>query len=657
MEKNNTSYPSLILDYIKNLKKDNDILFDYQNIIYNFLQNPLNRGLLVFHSTGSGKTVTSISVAEYFRKQDRDIIILSTKSLKSNYIKEIINYNKKLNPDINEIEIDNIVDDYKFVTMNASNMINQLQREDNLIDKMLYEVNKFNLDNKVIIIDEAHNLFNSIVNGSKNANEFYELIMKSKNIKLILLTGSPIINNFFEIVPALNMCAGFNVLPEYYRDFKNLYIDESTNSIKNKIKLQSRILGLVSYHGPLFEERYQPFIKSLKESSTKKENFPIKLPIVIEKVPMSKLQNLEYVKLRDIEKKESSRFIGGGINKEQVSVSTSYRIKTRQISNAFLTEEKLTLDNLDIYTPKFKKIYNNIIKFPKQLGIVYSAFLTNGLDVFSTVLRLHNYQQYEENNNNDYKNYAYYTGNQTLEEKDEILKVYNSKENITGKLISILLISSAGSEGLDLKNVRHVHIAEPYWNYARIHQVESRAIRYKSHDDLPEKDKTVSVFIYLSTYNKYYIEEQQNKIKDIIDNAKKENKKLKKKDLDIEKPTDIYLFEKSIKAKELNDKILQLLAEVSIECQYFNKKINFNCFSCNPTNERLYYEDFYLDIEIPSKCQKEETISTEEVILNGNKYYYDLKNNNNIYYYDKIADGYILLEDETIVNKIINKIK
>ena len=661
IDRNNTSYPSLIADYIKTIKPDsNGILFDYQNIVFNYLIRPENRGLLVFHSTGSGKGLTSISIAEKFRKEGRDIIILSTKSLKSNYIKEIKNYNTKINKDIADEELTNIVDEYKFVTMNSSNMIKQLQKSDNLMDEMLYEVNKFKLDDKVLIIDEAHNLFNSIVNGSKNANEFYELVMKSKNIKIIFLTGSPIINSFFEIVPALNMCSGYKVLPEYYKDFKHMYIDEKTNSIKNKIKLQSRILGLVSYHGPLFIEKYQSFIKSLTQKSIEKENFPTKLPLVIEKIPMSKIQNAEYITLRDKEKEESSRFIGAGINKEQSSVSTSYRIRSRQISNCMITKDELTLKNLDDFSPKLKKLYDNTQLFKKQLGIIYSSFLTSGLEFFAKILELNDYIKYDiedTKSSKDYKIYAYYTGSQTIEEKDKILQIYNSKENIDGKIISLLLISSAGSEGLDLKCVRHVHIIEPYWNYARIHQVESRAIRYKSHEDLPKKDRTVKVYIYLSTFQKDYLEEQQNKLKVIIENAKKNNIRLKKRDLDTEKPTDIHLFENSIKAKELNDRILQTLAEVSIECQYFNKKINFNCFYCKATNEKLYHKDFQIDMELPSKCQQEQKVSTEEVIVNGKKYYYDIQNPTNIYYFDKQVDGYIPLEDENIIEKINNKLK
>lgn len=667
LDKNNTSYPSLISEYIKNLPKNN-ILFDYQNIVFHYLTHQNNRGLLVFHTVGSGKSITSISISEHFRKLNRDILILSSKSLKSNYIKEIETYNKKINKNITEEEIKQIIDGYQFVTSNASNMITQLQKKDTAlgIDDMLNEINKFKLDNKVIIVDEAHNLFNSIVNGSKNANEFYDLVMKSKNIKIIFLTGSPIINNFFELVPALNMCAGYTVLPEYFTDFKKMFINESNNTIKNKSKLQSRILGLVSYHGPLFNEKYQPFIYTIKNKTKDKENFPTKLPVTIEKISMSKIQNMEYIKLRDQEKKESSRFgygniSGLGINKETSSVSTSYRIKTRQISNALITKTELTLDNLDIFSPKLKKIYKNIQLFPKQLGIIYSSFLVSGLEFFAKVLNLYGYSEYKvenkSNKNNDYKRYAYYTGSINIETKDEILQTFNSLENIDGKLISLLLISSAGSEGLDLKNVRHVHIMEPYWNYARIHQVEARAIRYKSHEALPKKDRNVKVYIYLSTFHSDYIDEQTHKIKKLIEDAKKTKSPLTKSEIMIEKSTDIHLFETSIKNKELNDKFLQLLAEVSIECQYFNKKINFNCFSCLPTNEKLYHENFQIDMELPSKCQTEEKISTEEVIVNGKKYYYDIKNPKNIYYFNKQSNGYILLENNDIILKINKKLQ
>ena len=658
LEKNNTSYPSIIANYIKEYENDsNNILFNYQNIVFNYLKDPKNRGLLVFHKTGSGKSLTSISIAEYFRHLGRDIIVLSSKSLKSNYIKEINNYNKRIDKEITEDKLKKIINQYKFITMNSSNMIHQLKNSENSIDNMLYEINKFNLNDKIIIVDEAHNLFNSIVNGSKNATEFYDIIMKSKNIKIILLTGSPIINSFFELVPALNMCAGHIVLPEYYSDFKNMFIDETNNTIKNKIKLQSRILGLVSYYGNLYYDKYIEFKQSILEQTEKKEHFPIKLPISIEKVQMSMIQNIQYIKYRDIEKRESSKFYGGGIFKEHDNVSTSYRIRTRQISNVLYdTDLKLSLTTIDIISPKMKKIYENIQLHKNQLGLVYSAFVVNGIEYFTKILNMYGYNQFNYEIENNSNTYALYTGNQTIEEKNKILEIFNSIENITGKIISILLISSAGSEGLDLKNVRHVHIMEPYWNYARIHQVESRAIRYKSHDALKLKDQTVKIYIYLSIYNNEFINNEKQKIKEKIENSKKNNIKLKKTDIEIEKTTDVNIFLNSIKNKEINDKFLQVLMEVSIECEYFNKNINYDCFKCKPTNETLYHNDIYIDINLPSKCIQEKKIKTEEIILNGQKYYYNINNNSDIYYYDKNIDGYLLLDNNIIINKLLNKI-
>ena len=58
------------------------------------------------------------------------------------------------------------------------------------------------------------------------------------------------------------------------------------------------------------------------------------------------------------------------------------------------------------------------------------------------------------------------------------------------------MISPAGAEGINLRNVRQVHIMEPYWNEVRIEQVIGRAIRQCHHSDLPMDERTVDVFRY-----------------------------------------------------------------------------------------------------------------------------------------------------------------
>jgi hypothetical protein len=65
--------------------------------------------------------------------------------------------------------------------------------------------------------------------------------------------------------------------------------------------------------------------------------------------------------------------------------------------------------------------------------------------------------------------------------------------------VPVLLISAAGAEGLDLKETRSLIILEPYWNDARLDQVKGRAVRYRSHANLPKKDRTVDIYTLVLT--------------------------------------------------------------------------------------------------------------------------------------------------------------
>jgi len=68
-------------------------------------------------------------------------------------------------------------------------------------------------DNKVVIIDEAHNLVSRIANaGSKKesiAGSLYKYLMDATNAKIVFLTGTPIINTPREISILFNMLRGY----------------------------------------------------------------------------------------------------------------------------------------------------------------------------------------------------------------------------------------------------------------------------------------------------------------------------------------------------------------------------------------------------------------------------------------------------------------
>ena len=66
--------------------------------------------------------------------------------------------------------------------------------------------------------------------------------------------------------------------------------------------------------------------------------------------------------------------------------------------------------------------------------------------------------------------------------------------------IDVLLITTAGSESLDLKNTRQIHIMEMHWNMSKIDQIIGRAIRYKSHNSLPIDQRNIVIYKWISVF-------------------------------------------------------------------------------------------------------------------------------------------------------------
>ena len=59
-----------------------------------------------------------------------------------------------------------------------------------------------------------------------------------------------------------------------------------------------------------------------------------------------------------------------------------------------------------------------------------------------------------------------------------------------------IIVSRAGSEGLDFKNIRQMHILDPWYNYNRQKQIIGRAVRNFSHCALPYIERNVEIYMY-----------------------------------------------------------------------------------------------------------------------------------------------------------------
>ena len=173
----------------------------------------------------------------------------------------------------------------------------------------------------------------------------------------------------------------------------------------------------------------------------------------------------------------------------------------------------------------------------KGLHLVYSQFRSmEGIGIFALALEANGYARFKIKRNGadsweinmseeemGKPCYALYTGTEDDEEREIIRNIYNgqweyipnniaaqlrlrSSNNNLGEIIRVLMITSAGSEGINLRNTRFVHIMDPYWHPVRSEQVIGRARRICSHKNLPPALQTVEVYVYLMVFTPEQLE-------------------------------------------------------------------------------------------------------------------------------------------------------
>ena len=93
--------------------------------------------------------------------------------------------------------------------------------------------------------------------------------------------------------------------------------------------------------------------------------------------------------------------------------------------------------------------------------------------------------------------------------KNEALKKFSNENNKYGEVVKVFIGTRTVSEGLDFKYIRQVHIMEPWYNLSRHEQIIGRAIRYKSHIDLPYEERNVEIFQYAAIMKKSKISDRE----------------------------------------------------------------------------------------------------------------------------------------------------
>ena len=284
-------------------------------------------------------------------------------------------------------------------------------------------------------------------------------------------------------------------------------------------------------------------------------------------------------------------------------------------ANGFLLRK-----NISKYSTKIASLYDNIVS-STGISFVYSRYVPGCITPIALMLEENGFEpanitgkeniQFHsntkkpsicymcgkvkhgpENHTWSPAKYVLLTGSIDLSKADfaKISGYINREENMYGKLVKVLIGSEVSGEGIDFKRIRQVHVMEPWYNEAKIDQVEGRAVRNGSHRDLPPDQRNVEIFKYCIVPPEQL---QKNKYIETIDEycyriAEDKDKKIKKVeyilkqiaiDCLFQRDNNIRNINRTIKLEDSKGQIINYVTgdkPYSRECNYM-KSCTYNC--------------------------------------------------------------------------------
>ena len=649
---------------------------EQQAILSNIINpNTPYNGILIMHGTGTGKTCSSILIAEQFKDQIKKYntkiyVLVPGPNTKENFKKELLFctgdtylknkdilsqmskqdrireekiashtaqqsykiisyktfYKKVLGEKIVEKKLTN---DNKIKTTYKKNKDGDIERE-SVIDKIS------NMDNSVLIVDEAHNLTNN-----EYGESLKKIIKASENLRVILLSATPMKNLADDIIDLLNFIRPIDkpirrdkVFTSTEKNYLMKFKEGGEKYLKKHAKgyisfyrgnlpflMAKRIDKGVIPEGLLFTyvikcnmkqfqlESYNIAIKNIDDSLSKissaASNFVFPgLDKEEKKIigyssldGMNKVLNQLNVNKEVLIKNINKQLFNGKLSKDEMN-NFLYENEDKNINGLILNKKFLKYFSIKFYKA-FKRI-GKLVEGRKGPGtsFVYSNLVkAGGMEIFAEVLKENGYLEYQENykdydikeNTLDYRTGKTYkefkkkglvnfrpatfilitgaaddSGDDIPEIKQKIIQeVFNSRNNIYGKNLKLVLGTKVMQEGVTLANIREIHILDVHYNLGKVDQVIGRGIRLCKHLDVTNDENKfpkVNVYKYVAA------------IKGTIS-------------------TDETLYQKAELKYLLVKKVERILKEVAVDCPLL---LNNNKF---PEEIRKYKDCVYPTLE------------------------------------------------------------
>jgi len=514
------------------------------------------RNLLMVHGTGAGKTCTAIQIAEEYiirpEFQDKRVLVLANPPIQENFRSQIFNP-ANISFDEDGLLLSKQCTGRRYLEMIQRSSEESLQytdkasrtRVEKLSNKIINEFYEFQgytefaygldreklkksgneitkwihdtFDNRLIIVDEAHNLRDTTeAESSKIFGMALESILKTADgITLVLLTATPMYDTFDEIV--------------YYL---NLFLLNDRKLPGNKPLKASDIFTPSGEFKKGQEALFRGWCSDYI-SYSKGENpftFPFRLPppeeIVAEidretdfdgKAITKPRKYLQLVKsyvhpnqekaiknLRPSAVIDPALFCAYPDDKtfRETFEKTADTYKYR--GEKFLAPSKIAL-----YSSKSALIMK-IIEETTGVVFVYSNRVEEGAQLFSMMLEEHGYESALGNKllpetsgevaRGSKGKYVLFVSDTSPADMRRSLDRLRRAENKDGSDIRIVVASPRVSEGVDFKYVRQIHILDPRFNMSGIEQIIGRGMRTCSHSLLPFEDQNCTVYLHVCRY-------------------------------------------------------------------------------------------------------------------------------------------------------------
>ena len=726
-------------------------LSPHQIFVKNFLSSytPYN-SLLLYHGLGSGKTCSAITVAEETRDYMKQIgkstriMIIASPNVQENFKKQLFDKTKlvkdnglwnissctgnKLLREINPVNMKNLSKKdvvYKieqlikksYIFMGYIEFARYIKKLSNVDtdNKNASRIIKKRLNNKfrdrLLIIDEVHNIRSSLENTKKRvASELLKLVKNVSNMKLLLLSATPMYNDYKEIIWLINLMnlndnrgtiktnevfdnngnfkenndenedgdellkrkstgyisfiRGENPYTFPYRLWPTYF--ESENTFKNNLYPRYQLNGIsileklniidvyLTNIGDYQMLGYNYIINKMKEgffNTGRDDVMPdfenmeslgynlLQKPLEALNIvyPDNRLEtaNSNFNPIEIVGKEGLNRIM---THTESVSPPSKYNYEYKDDKYGRI----FSPDNIGKYSSKIEKICNNIIK-SKGVILVYSQYLDGGLVPLALALEELGFirggnekslLKTKPKNNNLIEidgemiqpKYVMITGDKKLSPNtNNDINILTNIDNKYGKNIKVVLISQAGTEGLDLKFIRQVHIMEPWYNMNRLEQIFGRAIRTCSHKDLPFEERNVELYLYGTLLNEKEIE-----------------------------AADLYIYRHAeLKALQIG-RVTRLLKEVSADCVLNKSQGNFTEIKMDQVVKQITSNGTVLDYPVGDKSFTSicDYMKSCDYICDTNK-----KINDDNIIYNTLNKNHISINNDIIIKKIKDLMK